>query len=1074
MISDTPSLRLFLLGRFRVERDGRSLLLANRKVESLLAYLVLYPQLHAREKLAALCWGDFPDAQARASLRNALPILRKFLGSEVIVSDRESVQLNPAFPLWVDAREFQSEAGELLAASPPDPSLLNFDLYRGDLLPDFYDDWIMPLREHYRTLHLDCLLRLTQYMRSLSEYERAIQLSQKVLAIDPANERAHQHLMFCYVATGERNVALRQYEQCQRALREELAVAPAPETTALYQWIQQTPTGTKSPAALPTNLPIPLSSFVGRKQAMSEVKRLLGTRRLVSLVGAGGSGKTRLAIQVATDLIDAFKDGVWWVELASLTDAALVPQAVAKALGVRESPHQSVSEMLANDLRSKQVLLVLDNCEHLLMACAQLADELLRVCPDLKLLATSREPLGLTGEMVWHVPTLSTPDPQQLSLARLLMSYESVHLLVERATAIKPNFTLSEQNALAVAQVCQQLDGIPLAIELAAARTNVLSVEEIATHLDDRFNLLTMGSRTALPRQQTLRATIDWSYDLLPTEERALFRRLAVFAGGFTLDAAEAVCSERSAGSSAASLPFTVQRSPFTDTLDLLSHLVDKSLVIAEGEGERIRCRMLETIRLHAQVRLRESGEAEPVRNRHLTYFLQWAEAAEPRLNSAERSVWVARLETEHDNLRAALEWSQTSRQTDLGLRLAGALVIFWSRRSYWSEGRGWLEALLNAARETHSPQASVPWAKALAGIGRLAWAQSDYAGARAPLEQSVALWRELADPSGLAQSLSHLGMFWLEQGDHTAARVLLKESIGLFRALADQWGLAWALFCLGRAAHRAGDYAESWAISQEGLALSRAIGDTAGVAATLRTLGIVAADQGDYVAARSLLEESVAIRREVGEKRGWVISLNSLGELALLQGDDSRAKAYFEESLALSRSVGYQRGIAVSLNGLGALAQAKRDHTLARSLLEESLRLSQEQGDPWTHADALYNLGASARHGGDSKRAAALFTVSLRVNRAIKDEAGMALCLAALARLAEAEAQAERAARLFGAAHALRDVHRLMSPSERDDYEQSVAVVRARLGDSAFAALWAEGEHMIREEAVALALTSE
>ncbi|HEX7587821.1 MAG TPA: BTAD domain-containing putative transcriptional regulator, partial [Anaerolineae bacterium] len=471
-------LRLYLLGSFRVERNSQPIHLPRRKVEALLAYLVLYPQTHSREKLASLFWGDFADRQAFKSLRTALPILRRELGDRLLLVDRESVQLNPAFPLWLDVREFEKQAATFLSDTSANPASVNLQLYAGELFADFYDDWILPERERLHRLYLETLARLIQQYRAQSEYERAIEFAQKALAIDRADERVHQHLMFCYVALGNRSAAREQYDQCVRALREELDVEPAPETTALANWIKQTPGENSSDAARLTNLPIPLSSFIGRKREMAEIKQLLATTHCVTFTGAGGSGKTRLAIQVATDLVDTFKDGVWWVELAALTDGARVAQATAIALGVRESPNETIDETLCNFLRSRQLLLVLDNCEHLIAACSQLVSRLLSACPHLQVLATSREAMGVAGEVSWHVPTLSLPDPLKSSLVDLMMEYESVRLFVERATAVNRDFSLTDENVVAVAQVCRRLDGMPLAIELAAARVMSLSVHE--------------------------------------------------------------------------------------------------------------------------------------------------------------------------------------------------------------------------------------------------------------------------------------------------------------------------------------------------------------------------------------------------------------------------------------------------------------------------------------------------------------------------------------------------------------------------------------------------------------------
>jgi DNA-binding SARP family transcriptional activator len=415
-VPSSNQLCVYLLGVFRIEFEAESIRLPTRKVEALLAYLILHPGPHAREKLATLFWGDSSDTAARGSLRKALTLLRKHISEDLIIADREIIQLNPSFPLWVDTNAFEVQARRLLSLSSPNSEQFNILQYQGDLLQDFYDDWILHLRENYRILYLDVLLRAVEQARAQSEYQLAIEYARKILAKDAANERAYQHLMFCYMTLGERNKALVQYDACQRALRDELAVEPTRETQALYTWIKQAGMETPSLAARVTNLPIPISSFVGRSRELAKIKQLLSNARLVTLTGTGGSGKTRLAIHAATDLIDAFKDGVWWVELAPLTEPTLVPATVAKALGIDSRSDQSLTETLKQYLRTKRLLLVLDNCEHMIEACAHLAEILLTFCANLKILTTSREALCLSGENVWLVPPLSLPKTRSITL----------------------------------------------------------------------------------------------------------------------------------------------------------------------------------------------------------------------------------------------------------------------------------------------------------------------------------------------------------------------------------------------------------------------------------------------------------------------------------------------------------------------------------------------------------------------------------------------------------------------------------------------------------------------------------
>ncbi len=469
-----------------------------------------------------------------------------------------------------------------------------------------------------------------------------------------------------------------------------------------------------------------------------------------------GCGKTRLALQVAADLLDEFPDGVWLVELAALLDPVLIPQIVASTLGMREepvSPDEGSSVMsvgpsrdrallakLMDYLQPRHLLLILDNCEHLIAACAQLSETLLRACPNLRILATSREALGIAGETAWRVSSLSLPDLRKLPLAEGLREYEAIRLFIDRAKSTLPTFGVTNQNGPTVTQICQRLDGIPLAIELAAARVKVLSVEQLAVRLDDRFRLLTGGSRTALPRQQTLRAAIDWSYELLSKKERVLLRRVSVFVGGFSLEAVEAVCVGKGIEAS--------------EALDLLTHLVDKSLVVVEEQLGETRYRLLDTVRQYSREKLLESKEASAVRKRHRDWYVKLAERAEPEMHGPNQVIWLERLETEHDNLRAALEWSLGGGETEAGLRLAGAIWDFWRLHGYLSEGRRWLEGFLSRSSGVSTPAR----VKALQAAATLGLFQCDFERATTLSEECLTLSRELGDKEGIAFSLINLG----------------------------------------------------------------------------------------------------------------------------------------------------------------------------------------------------------------------------------------------------------------------------------------------------------------------------
>src|SRR6266545_5801751 len=518
----------------------------------------------------------------------------------------------------------------------------------------------------------------------------------------------------------------------------------------------------ETPKAVPQNLPVQLTSFVGRKHELDEVKRLLSNTRLLTLTGPGGTGKTRLALQLAAEVLEAkeFPNGVWLVELAPLADSTLVAQTMAATLGAHEQPGRTILDALTDYVRAKSMMVILDNCEHLIEACAQIADSLLHAAPRLKILATSREALGIAGETAYRVPSLPLPDPRQLQDLDALAQNDCVHLFIDRAMASYPSFRLKEKNAPAIADICRRLDGIPLAIELASARTKIFPPEEIAARLDDRFRLLTGGSRTALERHQTLFALIEWSHNLLSEAERVLLRRLSVFAGGWSFEAARIVCGE----------------SLGDNVLDLLTHLVDKSLVAVEAEAEEARYRLPETIRQYARDKLFESGEAEQARDRHLDFFLRFAEAAEPKLRGSEQLVWLNRLETEHDNLRTALAWSLESGKSDSALQLAGALGYFWVLRGYFSEAQKWLEEALALSEREQSKKVAagkyVPThiekarrAKALYAAGTPDFATMNLKKARKTVEESLRLWRELGDKWWMAVTLDLAALIAVADG---------------------------------------------------------------------------------------------------------------------------------------------------------------------------------------------------------------------------------------------------------------------------------------------------------------------
>ena len=667
------------------------------------------------------------------------------------------------------------------------------------------------------------------------------------------------------------------------------------------------------------NLPKQQSSFIGRSQELTTLSQLLADNRLLTITGAGGVGKSRLALALAEQVQAQFSGGVLLVELASLSEPGLVWQAVAVTLGVREQTGQELADSVLNHLQDQELLLVLDNCEHLIGAVAQLCNKLLRGCPSLKVLATSREPLDTGGEMIWALAPLLTPrltggaaDVGELS------QYHAVQLFVERSQQVLPTFGLTEDNADTVRTICYRLDGIPLAIELAAALTAALGVAEINRRLDERFALLSGGRRGANPQQQTLRASMSWSYNLLSEAERTLLCRLSVFVGRWGLAACEQVC----AGGS-------LLRG---EVIHNLVQLVNKSLVMVEMQNGENWYRLLETVRHYAQEELVARGEQHEWQRSYALYYLNLAETADPLLRGAQQTTWVQQLEDSYDNLRAVLQWSLQHEQGH-AIRLGSALCRFWYMHSHFSEGRAWIDAILNL------PVAGqvVQQVRLLSGAGTLAWCQGEIANARHYYEQCLSLSEELGDVVLLANALNNLALAVGEE-DAVGAWQLHLRSLKLRRAAGDRVGIATTLNNLALLTTAAGDYAAARELHLEALAISRELGDYTTVAATLSNLGMVAAAQGDYATARELYEESLEISRDAGHKLSEAHTLDNLANVASSEGLLQLAQRYWTESLRLFREVGDKLGVIRALNNQADLLHSQAKYQQAGVCYRESL----------------------------------------------------------------------------------------------------------------------------------------
>jgi predicted ATPase/DNA-binding SARP family transcriptional activator/DNA-binding CsgD family transcriptional regulator len=906
----TPEVvRVRLLGGFRVWVGSRAIRedrWRSRKAAGLIKLLALAPGHRLRREQAMdLLWPDLDASAAANNLHRTLYPARRTLESRAPAAGprylrlREGViSLCPEGTLWVDVEAFEEAAATARRTREPAAYRAAIELYAGELLPeDRYEEWTEERRGKLGQLYLALLLELAGLYEERAEYGPGIEVLRKALAEDPLNEEVHAGLMRLHALRGEQREAILGYERFCNALSRELGAEPGPAIRRLYEEVRAerlpaTPSAGRRPqepiGSSPNNLPASLTSFVGREQEVLEVKRLLSMTRLLTLTGAGGCGKTRLALEIARDLVGTYQDGAWLVELAALSRPDLVPRAVAAALGVPEQAGRPLEDILTDHLRTRDLLLLLDNCEHLVDGAARLTDILLSACPNLKVLATSREPLGVPGEAVWTVPPLSLPEAGGAPTIESLMRCEAVRLFVDRARSRLPAFELTEENAGSTARVCRKLDGIPLAIELACARMGALAVEQLARRLEDSLGLLTGGARTADPRQQTMRATLRWSHELLSGPEQELFARLSVFAGGWTLEAAEEVCQD--AGQN--------------EVLDLLSSLVNRSLVLAEERaGEEARYRMLEPVRQYA---LEECGDVERVRERHARYYLALAEAAEPELVGPGQLAWLERLATEYPNLQTALSWcldgggAQPEESAEMGLRMAAALGQFWGNRGS-NEGREWLEKGL--ARSCAAP-ASLR-AKALNEAGFLAILQFD-ARAIAMLEEALALYKELGDKTGQAVAINYLMHTVGLLGNLGRAPTIREETLALLEGpLEDQRAAAYLHMTLGMIAITEPDPEQVVAQTGEALSLFKKVGDLWSSAKCLTVIGMAALGRGDADDAARAYEAALRLLRLLKNKVGTAIALFGAGGVAVLRGKPARAARLFGAEAAVRNAIG-------------------------------------------------------------------------------------------------------------------------------------------------------------------------
>lgn len=1112
-----------LLGGFAVRVGGRPVeeeAWRLRRAKGLIKLLALAPERRVhREQVTELLWPGREPApnglhQVLYTARRAVPGDRLVLRDDVVALVGEGIS--------VDVDTFERAAAT--ARSHRDVASYRdaLELYAGELLPeDRYEDWTATRRESLRETYLALLVELAE----ASDATTAIEALQRALVDDPLHEAAHRGLMRLFADGGRRQQALAQYELLRDALRRTLEADPDPESRRLYLAIlasqheapgaapgstrdtppdappdtppdpppnaapnappntpphaQRNAPRSEPPPPTPARAPRPdlphqLTSFVGRERELAELDGLLRRARLLTLTGPGGCGKTRLALELAARRAPGFAGGTCVVELAPIADAALVVEETAAALGVKPRSERDPVELLAGQIGDAEILLVLDNCEHLIGACARLADRLLRACPNLRLLATSREQLRIQGEVAWRVPPLSlpapaddaapaSPSPQLDALERS----EAIRLYCQRAADAAPGFALTAANAAAVAEICRRLDGMPLALELAAARSTVLSPAQIAERLGDALALLRVGSRTGLTRQQTLRATLSWSHELLTESERVLYRRLGVFAGSFGVEAIDPICADDD-GACAGGVP-----------LDLLAQLADKSLVLVESGAGRYRYRLLETVRQHAREQLAEAGERKRLEAAHRAWYLAIAEAADRDLHPEVAADWpAARLEAEHDDLRAALA-SAIRDDPPTALRLACALWWFWMARGFFVEGARWLDDALAAAPAPTPHRIRALWAlggidvrrrgtirtvglgadalaiarrsgdphaeaRALERRGVLAMGGFDWPVADAALAEGLALARELGDEPVAVAITQAQGVLAGCRGETQTARELLERSLTLLDAIPDERGpLFWALHISPLALPSGRDGAPRF-FFEDTFSLFRAVRSRAGGGYVLLNIGEAWRADASYDAARDAFERALERFRQLGDDQGAGVALNALGNLARSTNDPDAGRARFEQALELRRAARDTREIATTVVGMGTLELYSGAEARGRELLAEAKTIFERAEDGPGLQSIPLNLGAFELDRGDPRRACEMLERCAELSRTRRILPNLSWALAELAEAATAIGAHDRARR------ALDEALPLLERSGDGRGIRYARGLRARLGASA------------------------
>ncbi|MFZ1321063.1 MAG: tetratricopeptide repeat protein [Ignavibacteria bacterium] len=808
--------------------------------------------------------------------------------------------------------------------------------------------------------------------------------------------------------------------------------------------------------ARPNNLPVQLSSFIGREEEMRQIKNILKEKRLLTLTGPGGTGKTRMSLQIAADIIDDFGNGVWFIELASLIEPELLPNAIMHVLGIKEQPKQKIEDTLTEYLQDKELLIILDNCEHIIIACAIISEKILQNSPKSKIIATSREALQCSGEQIHKTLSLETPDPKDKESPEQLTQYEAVRLFIERALSVNKNFRVNNENASALAEICHKLDGIPLAIELAAVRIKMLSVEKIHERLDDRFKLLTGGQRTALPRQQTLKALIDWSYDLLSDEERILWSRLSVFSGGWNLDAAEEICSD-----------ITIINKE--DILDLLSNLTDKSIVIFNQENHRYG--MLESIKHYGHEKLLKSDEYKNILNRFLKFYMELSEAVSKNFRGSETAFWINIINCEYKNIEKGLIWSLDNNENETGARLVGAIAQYWFILGNLSEAMRWLEIVLKKQPEIMN----FYFCRVNYFIGKFARLNGDFEKAKNFLKRSLLYWREVGNEQGITDTLNSLGVNEFDQGRFEQAAEYYEENLNIYRESENIKGIAVTLNNIGNVVSNLGDFTKANKLYEECLAIRRELKDELGIGITLNNLGVLAFEQGEYVKANELLKESMQIRLEIGDRNGVTISLLNLGHTAYNQGIYLEASNFYKESLKICKDMGDKALIADSLNNLGKVALEHEGTEQALKFIEESLVINREIGSQSQTAICLYFLGRIAFLKKEYEKAGEYYYESLNIYNETGNKKDIVLNLLRLAEFQCHAGQNNQTVKLLGFINEKYfESNKIKFPqTDQFVFDKLTLELKTKLSENEFLKYFEDGKIMTLEQAIEISINN-